>query len=58
MPVPVTAVLAWAFGLVSWREWRDTAAIANPIERDVRIKRAMGFGDETFTRLAGLLRKP
>ncbi len=57
VPVPVTAILAWAFGIVSWRQWRETAAIANPIERDVQIKRAMGFADGTFTRLAGLLRK-
>ncbi|MBI5692003.1 MAG: amidohydrolase family protein [Verrucomicrobia bacterium] len=57
VPVPVTASLLWAMGIVSWRQWRETAAIANPIERDVRIKRAMGFGEETFTRLAGLLRR-
>ena len=57
VPVPVTAVLAWAFGIMPWGEWRRTAKIANPIERDVQIKRAMGFGEETFTRLAGLLRK-
>jgi predicted TIM-barrel fold metal-dependent hydrolase len=57
VPVPVTAILMWAGGLMSWREWRLTAAIANPLERDARIKRAMGFGEETFTRLAGLLRK-
>jgi len=57
VPVPVTAALACALGIVSWREWRRTAAIANPIERDAQIKRAMGFGPETFTRLAGLLRK-
>ncbi len=57
VPVPVTAVLAWAFGIVPWREWRRTAKIPNPIERDAHIKQAMGFGEETFTRLAGLLRK-
>lgn len=57
VPVPVTASLLWAFGLLSYRTWRETAAIENPIERDARIKRALGFGEETFTRLAGLLRK-
>lgn len=57
VPVPVSAATAWAFGIVSWRAWRDTAAIANPIERDAQIKRAMGFGEDTFTRLASLLRK-
>jgi predicted TIM-barrel fold metal-dependent hydrolase len=58
VPVPVTGAVMWAFGLMGWREWRATAQIANPVERDAQIKRALGFGEETFTRLAGLLRKP
>lgn len=57
VPVPVTGVLLWASGLLSWRAWRDSAAIANPIERDAQIKRALGFGDESFTTLARLLRR-
>jgi uncharacterized protein len=57
VPVPVTAVLMWAFGLMDWSQWRATAKITNPIERDAQIKRALGFGEETFTRLATLLRK-
>jgi predicted TIM-barrel fold metal-dependent hydrolase len=56
VPVPVTAALLWASGIVSWQEWRETAGIANPLERDAQIKRAMGFPEESFTRLAGLLR--
>ena len=56
VPVPVTAGLLWASGLVSWREWRETARIANPLERDARIKRALGFTEDSFTALAGLLR--
>jgi predicted TIM-barrel fold metal-dependent hydrolase len=56
VPVPVTGVLACAFGILSWHEWRDSARERNPIERDARLKRAMGFSPETFTRLAGLLR--
>ena len=43
--------------MLSGREWRATARLANPVERDAQIKRALGFGEETFTRLAGLLRK-
>lgn len=57
VPVPVTAGMLWAFGIVPWREWRATAAVANPLERDVQIKRAMGFSGESVTRLAGLLRE-
>jgi len=33
-------------------EWRATAPLANPVERDAQIKRALGFGEDTFTRLA------
>jgi len=57
VPVPVTAILMWAFGLLPYRVWRETRQIANPIERDYQIKRALGFGADTATRLAGLLRK-
>ena len=56
VPVPVTAALLWACGLVSWRAWRLSAAEANPLERDVSIKQALGFPEETFTRLSALLR--
>lgn len=57
VPVPVTGAVLWALGMMSWREWRATARLTNPVERDAQIKRALGFGEETFTRLAGLLRK-
>ena len=56
VPVPVTGALLWALGSLSWRDWRRSAAVRNPIERDAQIKSALGFGEETFTRLAGLLR--
>ena len=56
VPVIVSGALLWAGGLISWREWRRTAALANPIERDVQLKRAMGFGESSFTRLAEILR--
>ena len=57
VPVPVTGAVMWAGGMMRWRDWRATARVANPVERDAQIKRALGFGAETFTRLAGLLRK-
>ena len=57
VPVPVTGAVLWALGLLSWREWRETARLDNPLERDAQIKRALGFGEDTFTRLARLLRK-
>ena len=58
VPVPVTGALPWFFGMMTWREWRATARVSNPIERDAQIKRALGFSEETFTRLARLLRPP
>ena len=57
VPVPVTAALMWSFGMMKWGHWRETSRIGNPIERDAQIKRHLGFGEDTFTRLAGLLRK-
>lgn len=56
VPVTVSGALLCAGGLISWSEWRRTAAILNPIERDVQLKRALGFGDASFTRLAELFR--
>ena len=56
VPVPVTAALLWVSGLTTYRGWRETAAIPNPIERDWRIKRMIGFGEDMATRLSTLLR--
>lgn len=57
VPVPVSGALWWTFGVLPWRAWRASAAVSNPIERDAQLKRAAGYGEETFTRLATLLRK-
>src|SRR5215216_1060064 len=57
VPVPVTGAVMFAFGMMSWRDWRGTASIDNPIERDAQLKRALGFPAESFTRLSSLLRK-
>ncbi len=57
VPVPVTGVLLWASRLISWRAYREAGRVANPIERDAQLKRTLGFGEESFTRLAALLRR-
>lgn len=57
VPVPVSGALACALGVVTWRDWRATARVKNPLERDAQLKQAMGFGEGTFTRLAPLLRR-
>jgi uncharacterized protein len=55
-PVPVNGVWARMRGFISDADWQRTRAIPNVLERDYQIKRAMGFTDEHFTRVAGLLR--
>lgn len=57
-PVPVNGLWARLRGFISGDDWRRCRAIGNVIERDHQLKRAMGFGPEHFTRVAGLLRWP
>ena len=56
LPVPISGLLAFAGGMLSWRDYRKAARIGNPVERDAELKRALGFGEETFTRAAEVLR--
>lgn len=58
IPVPVSGFLAWAGGMMSWRDSRAASRIKNPMERDAELKRMMGFAPETFTRAASILRMP
>ncbi|MCG3150071.1 MAG: hypothetical protein PCFJNLEI_03540 [Verrucomicrobiae bacterium] len=53
-PVPVFAHWAWLRGLLDWEQFRQCQRIANPIERDYQIKRAIGFSEDVFTRVGGL----
>jgi uncharacterized protein len=57
LPVPVSGLLAWAGGMLPWRDHRAASRIANPLERDAHLKRALGFSEETFTRAAKVLRQ-
>jgi hypothetical protein len=54
-PVPVGGLGPWLGGLVTRQQWRAAAAEPNVIKRDVLLKQAMGFGEDTFTRLSTLL---
>jgi hypothetical protein len=59
LPVPSSGLLAWGGGMLSWSEHRAAGRIANPIERDARLKRSLGFADATFTRAGTMvLRMP
>ena len=57
-PVPIFGHWGWAKGFMSWQNFRDCQRIRNPLERDYQLKRAMGFEQESFTRIWGLLRQP
>jgi hypothetical protein len=57
-PVPVLGHWAWRQGFLTWRDFRRCEGIANVLERDYQLKRAMGFSAETFTRIRQLLRWP
>jgi uncharacterized protein len=57
-PVPVHGHWSWMRGFVDWKTFRRWEKHKNPLERDYQLKRAMGFPDETFTRIRRLLRQP
>jgi hypothetical protein len=56
-PVPVLGHWAWLRGLVDWKTFRRWEKHPNVLERDYQLKRAMGFPDDVFTRINGLLRR-
>lgn len=55
-PVPVFGHAAWLRGHISRRAFHLSRQEPNPLERDYRLKRAMGFPEESFTRAAEILR--
>ena len=57
-PVPISGGYAWLRGLIPWRTYRACAAELNPLERDCRLKRAMGIDPAVFTRGWELVRLP
>ncbi len=54
-PVPVYAHWAWLRGLIDRQTLRRCQSQPNVIERDYQIKRAVGFPEEVFTRVAALI---
>jgi hypothetical protein len=55
-PVPVLGHRMWVQGWMDRSTFRRCQKICNPLERDWQFKRALGFPEETVTRVAGLLR--
>lgn len=58
LPVPIMGSGPWANRLIGWSDYRRCKAITNPLERDYQLKRAMGFPDSSFLKLADLLGNP
>lgn len=51
-PVPSDPVWPWLRGQLSWADARAARRVANPLARDARIKQSLGFGEDSFSRLA------
>lgn len=56
-PVPIMGLWSWLRRFIDWETYRRWERHPNALERDYQLKRAMGFSDESFTRLHGLLRR-
>lgn len=55
-PVLIYAHWAWLRGLIDFKTFRRWQSHPNVLERDYQLKRAIGFPEEVFTRVAALLR--
>lgn len=55
-PIPISAHWAWLRGLITLKQCQACQAEPNLLERDLMIKRSMGFPHQTFTRMHQLLR--
>jgi predicted TIM-barrel fold metal-dependent hydrolase len=56
-PVPVYGHWAWAQGFIGWKDFRKCEQLPSLLEKDYRLKVAMGFPPESFTRIHQLLRQ-
>jgi hypothetical protein len=54
-PIAVGGFGPWRVGLLDQETWRQASREPNVLERDVFLKRALGFDEANFTRLAELL---
>lgn len=54
-PITVNGFGPWRMGLIDRATWRQSSRLSNVLERDVFLKRAIGFDDSHLTRMAQLL---
>jgi uncharacterized protein len=57
-PVPISGHGPWLRGFVDWKTFRQWQRHTNLLERDLQLKRAVGYPEESFTRIWKLLRLP
>jgi hypothetical protein len=54
-PIAVNGFGPWRMGLIDFKTWRAADRDPNVLERDVFLKREVGFDDSHFTRMAEIL---
>lgn len=55
IPIPISATWNLLRSLISFADWKKAQTTPNLIERDARIKNALGFNPESFSRILSLL---
>jgi hypothetical protein len=58
VPIPISGTWAALRGLIPWSAKRRWDAHPNPLERDLQLKRAMGFRPDVFRRGWDIIRIP
>ena len=58
LPVPSNGLLPLLGGMIDWQDFRESRKIANPIDKDARLKQMLGYDADSFTRAATILRIP
>jgi predicted TIM-barrel fold metal-dependent hydrolase len=54
-PIAVNGFGPWRIGMINFKTWRTADRNPNVLERDVFLKREVGFDDSHFTRMAEIL---
>ncbi len=54
-PIAVNGFGPWRIGMINFKTWRTADRDPNVLERDVFLKREVGFDDSHFTRMAEIL---
>jgi len=58
LPVPSSGLLTWAFGMLSFEDYKASRAVNNPVERDALLKEMLGFDDYSYRLADKVLRMP